>query len=334
MATNNEISNALGNARDVMFGDGVETGGKNAIDHIVDLMDTMDARLMHIELYVKKIDAVQASISSLVTKVDTLEAQVKSVSTNQRELESSVQGVSNLFDNIKASCDTNKKDITQIKCSIVATNSDNKDMRTEFVKLRKECEEMRSTITDLQCLSMKNNLIFNGLVENSNENTEDVLRDFIYQELRIDQDIEFGNVHRFGRRRDGNRRPIIARFIFFKQLTQVKSKAYMLKDKPYSINEQFPGIIEGKRKQLYPVAKRFRQAGRKTKLVRDKLFVDGKLHDSNSPQNDTHRQRDSRQGQANERKTRPTPKRARVNSSVSSDQHSPPAPCEFSDRAT
>ena len=52
MATNNEISNDLGNARDVMFGDGVETGGKNAIDHIVDLMDTMDARLMHIELYV------------------------------------------------------------------------------------------------------------------------------------------------------------------------------------------------------------------------------------------------------------------------------------------
>ena len=108
----------------------------------------------------------------------------------------------------------------------------------------------------------------------------------------------------------------------------------MLKDKPYSINEQFPGIIEEKRKQLYPVAKRFRQAGRKTKLVRDKLFVDGKLHDSNSPHNDTHRQRDSRQGQASEGKTRPTPKRARVNSSVSSDQHSPPAPCEFSDRAT
>ena len=65
MATNNEISNALGNARDVMCGDGVETGGKKAIYHIVDLMDTMDARLMHIELYVKKIDAVQASISSL-----------------------------------------------------------------------------------------------------------------------------------------------------------------------------------------------------------------------------------------------------------------------------
>ena len=121
---------------------------------------------------------------------------------------------------------------------------------------------------------MKNNLIFTGLAESSNENTEHVLRYFILQEPGVEWDIEFGNVHRFGKRRDGNPRPIVACFLFYKDLAMVKSKAYRLKNKPYGINEQFLAIIEVKRMKLYPVAKRFRLAGHMTKLVCDKLFVD------------------------------------------------------------
>ena len=119
---------------------------------------------------------------------------------------------------------------------------------------------------------MKNNLIFTGLAESSNENTEHVLRYFILQEPGVEWDIEFGNVHRFGKRRDGNPRPIVACFLFYKDLAMVKSKAYRLKNKPYGITEQFLAIIEVKRMKLYPVAKRFRLAGHMTKLVCDKLF--------------------------------------------------------------
>jgi hypothetical protein len=41
---------------------------------------------------------------------------------------------------------------------------------------------------------MKNNLIFTGLFESPREYTEGILRDFIKNELGIEEYIEFGNV--------------------------------------------------------------------------------------------------------------------------------------------
>ena len=79
---------------------------------------------------------------------------------------------------------------------------------------------------------MKNNLIFSRLAKNMYKNTKRVLRDFIYSELEIDQDIEFGNVHRFGRQRNGNSRPIVVRFLYYKELALVRDRAYLLKGKP------------------------------------------------------------------------------------------------------
>jgi hypothetical protein len=70
---------------------------------------------------------------------------------------------------------------------------------------------------------MKNNLIFTGLFESPREYTEGILREFIKNELGIEEYIEFGNVHRFGRRETPDRkpRPIVARFIYNRQLTLI-----------------------------------------------------------------------------------------------------------------
>ena len=73
------------------------------------------------------------------------------------------------------------------------------------------------------------------LAENPNENTKYVLREFLEEELGLDWDCEFGNVHRFGKRREGKPRPIVARFLYYKDLALIKRSAYTLKGKPYSI---------------------------------------------------------------------------------------------------
>ncbi|ESO85267.1 hypothetical protein LOTGIDRAFT_167841 [Lottia gigantea] len=130
-------------------------------------------------------------------------------------------------------------------------------------------------MVDLQCRSMKNNLIFNGIHEERDEDTEYKIRDFIYNILRIDQKIEFGNVHRFGKVKAGKQRPIVARFIYYRDLTLVKRNGYRLEGTKYGINEQFPAVIEP-----YPVIRDLKAKGHKTKLVRNKLFVDNELYDS------------------------------------------------------
>lgn len=130
----------------------------------------------------------------------------------------------------------------------------------------------------MQCRSMKKNFIFTGLMEHRGEDCEDQLRRFMYKELNIENCIEFGNIHRFGKRHEnGRHRPIVARFIYHKDLVMAKSSERFLKDTPYGINEQFPAEIEERRRRLYPIMKEEKRKKSKVVLVRDKLYVNDEL---------------------------------------------------------
>nr|XP_022290305.1 uncharacterized protein LOC111101944 [Crassostrea virginica] len=143
-----------------------------------------------------------------------------------------------------------------------------------------QLKELKNTVLDLKCRSMKNNPVFTGLGgETNTEDTEGKLRDFIYHELEIEKDLEFDNVHRFGRFVRGKDRPVVARFLYHGDRLLVLKSACKFQGKPFGIHEQFPKEVEDKRRQLYPIQRRCRQAGQRTKLVRDKLYVDGKLYE-------------------------------------------------------
>ena len=143
--------------------------------------------------------------------------------------------------------------------------------------LRRSREGLQEKVSELQWRSMKNNLVFTGLGnETRDEDTEAKLRDFLRIELNISHHIEFGSVHRFGKYRNDGRRPIVARFIYAQDRTMVKDRGYMLKNKPYGIQEQLPADMSERRRHLLPVMHRLRAEGKRVKLVRDKLIVDGK----------------------------------------------------------
>ncbi|CAG2241030.1 unnamed protein product [Mytilus edulis] len=124
---------------------------------------------------------------------------------------------------------------------------------------------------------MKNNLIFSGLCEVREENTEALLRTFLHREIGIDYQIEFGNVHRFSNYPRG-KRPIVARFLYFSDLQYVLKNAYKLRNSQYGIRQQFPKEIEDNRKLLYPIQKEAKRQGKKVVLVRDRLYIDNQLY--------------------------------------------------------
>jgi hypothetical protein len=145
----------------------------------------------------------------------------------------------------------------------------------ELEELKEKSENLSDDIIDLRCKSMSYNLIFNGIEETLREDTEEVLHNFLNQELGIDFHFEFTNVHRFGKK---NRkkpsklmRPIVAQFINQKDVSFVLENARKLKGKPFRINHQFPEEIEQARKCLYPIMKALRQRGEHVKLLRDIL---------------------------------------------------------------
>ena len=73
-------------------------------------------------------------------------------------------------------------------------------------------------------------------------------------------------------------RPIVARFIYRKDMDSVLKNAYKLKGKLFGINEQFPMEIKMRCKLLYPVLRKAIQEGKQVRLVKDKLFINGQLY--------------------------------------------------------
>ena len=109
---------------------------------------------------------------------------------------------------------------------------------TEDMKKLEENSNLKEGLLDVQCRSMKNNLIFTGLSEQEGENCEGLLRDFLYYEMNTDKDIQFGNIHRFGKRpqtRDDPHRPIVARFLNYKDLELVKNSGRLLKGTHFGV---------------------------------------------------------------------------------------------------
>ena len=150
-------------------------------------------------------------------------------------------------------------------------------------------------VVDLQWRSMRQNLIFTGISEpelpvGEYEDVCYTLRRFLREQMHFDRDIEIERVHRLGRPRYNQRypRPIIAKFQRYRDKEEIRLAApKRLYRTHYGVREQFPSEIEEKRKELYPIAKEFRQnRNNVVRLVRDKLYVNGKevLADQRAPE--------------------------------------------------
>ena len=179
-------------------------------------------------------------------------------------------------------------------------------MEIEKSKVSQEKESLKEDIIDLKCRSMRDNLIFFGIPEPSGitvrgsdstssytnnpsgsngigENCEQKVFDFCENILKIVNPkscIDIDRAHRIGGRVTDKVRPIVVKFKDTKSKMKVK---YSLKDvelRPtaYGVSEQFPAEIQERRKSLYPIMKEARDKGKRTVLVRDKLYINNKLY--------------------------------------------------------
>jgi predicted nuclease with TOPRIM domain len=85
------------------------------------------------------------------------------VKTRVSDLETSSQGTSNLFDEIKETTETTKKGLEKIIAKHQQTQFDRTKMTEDMKKLEEENSKLKEGLLDVQCRSMKNNLIFTGL---------------------------------------------------------------------------------------------------------------------------------------------------------------------------
>jgi len=60
------------------------------------------------------------------------------------------------------------------------------------------------------------------------------------------------------------------------------------------IHQQFPNIIEQRRKKLYPVEKEAKRNGQHTVLIHDRLFINGVLYQCDDNMGELHQTNDTR----------------------------------------
>ena len=104
----------------------------------------------------------------------------------------------------------------------------------------------------MQWRSMRENLIFIGLAESTDssrvsDSCENMVKDFIRTELKIEQEISLDRAHRIGlySRFKQFPRPIVAKFTLYKEKELVRTAASQcLVGSRFRVKEQFPVEIE------------------------------------------------------------------------------------------
>ncbi|CAG2215178.1 unnamed protein product [Mytilus edulis] len=129
---------------------------------------------------------------------------------------------------------------------------------------------------------MRENLLFGGILEDprkkedrDNIEIETVLKKFLKEKLKINEEINFHIVHRLRPRKDAKPRTIVAKFESQKDRNTVLRAAPAKLKETFSVFEQYPYEMVERRNVLWPIFKREQRLGNHACLKEDKLYVNG-----------------------------------------------------------
>ena len=173
--------------------------------------------------------------------------------------------------------------MSRIVCCLAAlgSNKSEEESKQRLDNLEQKNTSLNNCVIDLQARSMRDNLIFYNIKENDGENTTEVIHSLLESHFGIEnaKAVKIDRSHRMGRKLQHARKPraIIAKLNYFQDKQKILTNARKLKGTGIAVSEQFPEEIMIARKRLYPELKKAREEGKRVKLVRDKLYIDGQL---------------------------------------------------------
>ena len=240
----------------------------SGIEQNLSKLTAIESSISGIEQNLSKLTAIESSISGVQTEISNIKSDNVVLRTNVGELDRFCQSVSGFMD------DYNRKH-TSTDSYLKKPEQENKTLRSDYNFLKEDNKTLAFTVStmkekllEMESRSMQNNLLFFGIDERAEnlhdrsyrEDTELLLKRFIENEITFEEGdsldpyaIKFERVHRLGRPRfDRNGRllrprPIVAAFANFKERECVRRSSSSIKDKTYSVREQFPAEIEERR---------------------------------------------------------------------------------------
>ena len=193
-----------------------------------------------------QLNSIQSSINSLTVKVNDM------IETKFKTLESKVDTIENSRTFDSKTVEALQKKQTEIDTLL------SKMRKVETERTKKE-QELKAQVLDVQCRSMRDNLIFYRIPEELGETDDGCTRKILQlceEKLEIEnatRDIRLHRAHRMGRYTPTKVRPIVAKFAYYSDRELVRKNAGKLKDTPFGISQQFSKEIMETRKRLVPI---------------------------------------------------------------------------------
>ena len=228
-------------------------------------------------------------------KLDAIEEAVNNLGKSFGKLEGRIHTLEDAYA-------TTKRDVEDLKESLNANETDKKttseriqkledSTKSSLAALQKENDELRANfklIEDknlyLEAYSRRENIKFENIPEQetNKEDTEMALRTFLETELGFGDaaNVEIQRVHRLGKKRGESSRPILARFLRYKDCEKLLSLGHRLRGTNYKMYQDLPfEIVERRRAQMetFKKARRNNIPAAFSKAQPDKVFIRGKL---------------------------------------------------------
>ena len=258
-----------------------ETDDDDEIFAALNMAEGLQQTLSEINRKLEKLDNIQRAVNVVQESLQKLELRIQS-------LESSQSTASRDIENLKTNLnDTAKKHLE----STVSLDKYQKKTEQTLANLQEENEAFQAKLKELEdknlyleAYSRCENLKFENIVEecDGREDTESILRDFLETELGLEDatTVEIQRVHRMGKKKDEKPRPIIARFLRYKDCERILSRGHRLRGSDFKMYQDLPYEIVARRKKqmdTFKTARKNNIPASFSKAQPDKLFIRGKL---------------------------------------------------------
>ncbi|KAL9958036.1 hypothetical protein ACROYT_G035001 [Oculina patagonica] len=217
----------------------------------------VEERLQNMERIFERFAALENSVNSIQIELNTLNDKSKSVKDKAVEIEKAMEFANTEIEELK------KKD------------KENED----------KIKELEDKLLYQEVYNRRENLRFFGIPEAASgaEDTAKVVHHFFKEELELEdgENIEFQRAHRIGKKKTGEARPVIVRFLRFPDRELVFRRVREMEDEiNVKVYSDYPKEISERRKKQWPKLKKAREEGKIAFFLKpepDKLFIDGQF---------------------------------------------------------
>ena len=235
------------------------------------------------------------SIIARLSKLDSIESSVRNIETNlanlkarTAKLEEFEATVKNDIAELKKSCSFNGDKCKEHRDALKKQMEEQNKRITSLIESERKLTDQINDITSknlyLEAYSRRENIKFFNIPEVREEDTEEVLRNFMERDLGYcnARSVEIQRVHRLTTRRNSNTapRPIIARLLRYKDVEEIFSLGRRLEETDVQMFRDLPLEIIKRRKDQMAVFKEARRQGMRASFSKsqpDKLFINGKF---------------------------------------------------------